>query len=71
MSTLWPKRADTIRVAANTYNQSEMMQGRRRSLRAHRGLSTQGLIQSGWLQGSRVAGFAAVAVGWQALQQWQ
>jgi len=31
---------------------------------------THRLIQSGWLKGSRVAGFAVVAVEWQALQYW-
>ena len=34
-------------------------------------ISTQGLIQSEWLKGSRVAGFAAVAVVLQEWQQWQ
>ena len=34
-------------------------------------VSTQGLIQSEWLKGSRVAGFAAVAVVLQEWQQWQ
>jgi len=32
VSTLWPKRADSIRMAAKKYKQSEAMQGRRRSL---------------------------------------
>ena len=32
VGTLWPKRADTVRMAAKTYKQSEAMQRRRRSL---------------------------------------